>query len=255
MTTLGIVQARFGSSRLPGKVLQPIGETSMLEKVLRRLSRARSLDALVVATTDTSADDAVAIAAAAVGVPSVRGSEFDVLDRFHQALAHYPDADCVVRVTADCPFIDPEEVDRVVAALRTEGADFAANRLPPPNKRTYPVGLDVEAATRAALDAAWRDASAPHHREHVMPFLYETPERFRTTVLQLDEDLSSFRWTVDTREDLEAARRLDALAGPEPFSWRRVLAVARAHPDIGALNAAQSQKYVTDVDDRWRRQT
>jgi len=251
MTVLCIVQARFGSSRLPGKVLQSIGELNMLERVLSRLQRSETIDEIVVATTVAPADSAVEAAAIAAGVKVVRGSEFDVLDRFHQALLGFPSSHIVVRVTADCPFIDPEVIDLVVRRLEESGSDFVANRLPPPYPRTYPVGLDVEVCTAAALERAWRDAVLPYHREHVMPFLYENRDSFAIEVLQLETDLSGYRWTVDTPEDLEAARELAKLAGPEPFGWRHVLATAVENPHIANINADASQKDVSHVDERW----
>lgn len=251
MTTVCVVQARFGSKRLPGKVLEPIGSAPMLVRVLDRLRRAATLDEIIVATTSAASDDAVAKVANFAGVKVVRGSQFDVLDRYHDALLASSSASVIVRVTADCPFIDPDLVDLVVRERADHNADFVANRLPPPHPRTYPVGLDVEVCTAIALDRAWREAAAPHHREHVMPYLYENPDLFVIRVLQLDNDLSHYRWTVDTVEDLDAVRRLDALVGPEPFGWHDVLKVAADNPRIGQINSAQRQKLVSEFDERW----
>jgi spore coat polysaccharide biosynthesis protein SpsF len=251
MSVICIIQARMGSSRLPGKVLEKIGETPMLEKVVIRLRRARTLDAVVVATTDDPRDDQLVDFCRERGIAVSRGSVFDVLDRFHTVLDSYPEADIVVRVTADCPFVDPEIVDQAVDALRAKGLDFVANRLPPPASRTYPVGLDVEVSTATALRRAWLEALAPHQREHVMPYLYDTPGRFAVSVFQWAEDLQQFRWTVDEPRDLEVVRLLDKLSGPEPFGWRRVLEVARAHPEIQELNITARQKALSEVDDRW----
>jgi spore coat polysaccharide biosynthesis protein SpsF len=251
MTTAAVIQARWGSSRLPGKVLRHVGDSTMLSRVVTRLRRASTIDRIVVATTIAEGDDAVAAEAAGLDVDVVRGDEFDVLARYGKVLEAFPDIDVVVRVTADCPFVDPDVVDEVVTARRDEGLDFVANRLPPPTARTFPVGLDVEVATRAALLAAVAEATAPHHREHVMPFLYESGDRFAFRVIDLAEDLSSYRWTVDTPEDLQAVNELARLAGPEPFTWREVLAVARAHPWIGQINGDRRQKDVSEVDSRW----
>jgi spore coat polysaccharide biosynthesis protein SpsF len=251
VTTIAVVQARAGSSRLPGKVLQPINGVPMLRKVIDRMRRSTELDEIVVATTREPGDDAVADLATAAGVAVVRGDQFDVLDRFHDVLLARPDAATVVRVTADCPFIDPGIIDRLVRLRRDEGADFVANRLPPPAVRTYPVGLDVEVCTAAALQIAWRDAVSPFEREHVMPHLYGEPDRFRVVVDQLDEDLSALRWTVDEPADLEAARAIDAACGPEPYDWRHVLETVRAHPELAEINAGLTQKQVDVVDERW----
>jgi len=251
MTTVAVVQARAGSSRLPGKVLERIGQHTMLGKVITRLGRARSLDGIVVATTDSTADDAVEFEARRAGAEVVRGATYDVLSRFGRVLVLQPTIDVVVRVTADCPFIDPEVIDEVVGMRAARGLDFAANRLPPPAPRTFPVGLDVEVATRQALESAVREASSPHHREHVMPFIYENPERFSVGIHELDEDLSGYRWTVDTPDDLAAVIELDRRAGSEPYSWRDVFRIAQQHPWIGELNSAARQKDVREVDARW----
>lgn len=252
MTTLCIVQARYDSSRLPGKVAEPILGVPILVGILRRLQRATLLDEIVVATTTSSSDDLVVALAGAAGVEVARGSVFDVLDRFHQVVQARPEVDVVVRVTGDCPFVDPGIVDLVISRLSETAADFAANRLPPPFQRTYPVGLDVEVCTRAAIDQAWAQAERAHQREHVMPFLYEEPGRFAVEIVDLEDDLSAYRWTVDTPDDLEAVRQLAALAGPEPFDWTRVLEVAGAHPELAAINSFQRQKLVSETDSRWR---
>ena len=251
MTTLGIAQARFGSSRLPGKVLEPIGGTPMLRWSLDRLAAASTIDRVVLATTTERSDDPVARLAEDLGFEVVRGSVFDVLDRFHDALQAHPDADVIVRITADCPFLDPALVDDVVDLLRRRGADFASNRLPPPFPRTYPVGLDVEACTRAALETAWRDATAKHHREHVMPYLYESTGLFSVALLDLEEDLSSYRWTVDTPRDLAAARAIADRLTPGDLSWRSILAIVGADPALRELNAMEEQKTLGATDTRW----
>lgn len=251
MNVLCIVQARYGSSRLPGKVLQQIGELTMLERVLTRLSRSVEIDNIVVATTTEPSDDPVVLAAQSAGVAVSRGPEFDVLDRFRIALNEHPTAEVVVRVTADCPFIDPEVVDLLVRDRAEHDADFVANRLPPPFRRTYPVGLDVEVCTADVLRRASEKAVLPHQREHVMPYIYENQDEFSIRVLQLDEDLSRFRWTVDTPEDLEVARKLAEKLDPEPFGWRDALQVALQNPSIGVINADQVQKVVSEVDQRW----
>lgn len=255
MTTIAVVQARAGSTRLPRKVLADIGGGPMLAKVLARLRRASTVDEIVVATTREREDDPVCEVAAQAGARVHRGPMLDVLERFAGALADAADDDVVVRVTADCPFVDPDVVDACVGRLVGGTADFVANRLPPPYRRTYPVGLDVEVAWVAALRRAAREAVAPFEREHVMPYLYGRPDRFAVEVLDLDEDLSDMRWTVDTPEDLALAVAVDALAGPEPYSWRDVLRVVRAHPEVARLNQGLEQKRLDVVDARWDAQT
>src|SRR5512138_621158 len=175
-----IVQARMASSRLPGKVLLDIAGEPMLGRVVRRTSRALRVQATVVATTSDPSDDAVAAFCKAEGISYARGSQFDVLDRYHQA-ARESGAQIIVRVTADCPAIAPELIDAAVDTLLDSSSqdecaarfDLVANRLPPPFGRSFPIGLDVEVCTFAALERAWREGREPVHREHVMPFLYE----------------------------------------------------------------------------------
>lgn len=248
---LGVVQARMGSSRLPGKVLADLGGRPVIDRVVTRLRASALVDEVVIATSTAPADDALEEWARDSGTGIVRGDEFDVLDRFHSVLDLFPAADHLVRVTGDCPLIDPELVDEVIRLHLGSGADFSANRLPPPAHRTTPVGLDVEVARRDALETAWRMATEPADREHVMPFLYREPGRFQVSISDMGDDLSGYRWTVDTPADLEAVRAIwvhlrDPLAG-----WAEVLSVVRQHPEISELNAQVAQKHVDVVDERW----
>jgi spore coat polysaccharide biosynthesis protein SpsF (cytidylyltransferase family)/RimJ/RimL family protein N-acetyltransferase len=218
--TLCVVQARTGSTRLPGKVLKDVGAgTPMLRFLLDRLD-ALPVDDLVVATTTEERDDPIVDIARAAGRPVVRGSERDVLDRFVTALDLFP-ARNVVRLTADCPLSDPALVGEVVEHHRATRADYTTNTLP----RTFPKGLDVEVVTADALRVADAEASAPSEREHVMPFLYRHPEWFRLANLRNDEPLGDERWTVDTPEDLERVRAIVAQMGDRTFGWRDVLTV------------------------------
>ena len=200
VSTLVVVQARAGSTRLPGKVLMPVGGRPMLAFMLARLESVRC-DDLVVATSTDGRDDAVAEVAAAAGVSVVRGSESDVLARFVAALDAHP-ADVVVRLTADCPLIDPAVVNEAIAVRAATGADYASNTL----VRTYPDGLDVEVLTADALRAAAAEAVDPVEREHVTPFVYRRPERFRLAAVVGPEPLGDLRWTVDTADDLDRIR-------------------------------------------------
>jgi spore coat polysaccharide biosynthesis protein SpsF len=234
---VGIVQARLGSTRLPGKVLQDIAGRPMLARVMHRLGQAASLDARAVATSHLAQDDPIAELCLREHFRCFRGEPHDLLDRYYRAALEL-EADVVVRVTADCPLLDPELVDQTVQAFQEADppADFAANRLP--RRRTYPIGLDTEVCSRSALEQAWREAVEPHQREHVMPFLYEHPERFRTLLLDHEEDLGSLRWTVDTLEDLAFVREVYARMAPrEDFGWLEVLELVRGHPEVAALNA------------------
>ncbi|HET7677409.1 MAG TPA: glycosyltransferase family protein, partial [Candidatus Limnocylindrales bacterium] len=175
MRTVAIVQARTGSTRLPGKVLARIGGRPMLAHVVERARAAPGVDEVVVATSVLPEDDAIAGLCAESGWPCERGSATDLLDRYERAAAAH-DAEVVVRVTGDCPLLDPALVGEVIALLGRGGYDYASNTLEP---RTWPHGLDAEAFTRAALATAWAEDTDPAWREHVTPFLYRHPERFR----------------------------------------------------------------------------
>jgi spore coat polysaccharide biosynthesis protein SpsF len=238
MTTLAIVQARTGSTRLPGKVLLPLLGEPVLVHVMRRVARARSLDGVVLATTIEAGDDPIEQLASIEGWPLVRGSEQDLLDRYLQA-ARTHTADVVVRITSDCPLIDPGLIDRVVGVLRERGADYASNTLPP---RTYPRGLDVEAMTIAALETAGQEDRDPASREHATPYLYRNPDRFRLEAVRGEADLSAHRWTLDTPEDLALIERIYDAMGRDDFAWAEVLTLLEAHPEWSELNRNVRQK-------------
>jgi spore coat polysaccharide biosynthesis protein SpsF len=239
---VGIVQARLGSTRLPGKVLEDLAGEPMLVRVLQRLSRAETLSASLVATTTQRADVAIVELCLRRGWACFRGSEDDVLDRYYRA-AREQNAEIVVRVTSDCPLIEPRVVDEVVRAfLEREGqVDYASTTWP---RRTYPRGLDAEVISFAALERAWREDRNPAWREHVTPYVYRNPEKFRICSLESDVDYSQMRWTVDTAEDLELVRRIYGHFGHDRFDWREVLRLLEAHPDWLELNRHVQQKSV-----------
>ena len=243
MTTLAVIQARMGSSRLPGKVAADLGGRPMLRFMLDRVRRARSLDRLVVATSTHERDDLVATIAADAGVDVVRGPELDVLGRFGLALAEHP-ADVVVRLTADCPLADPGLIDAAVQLRRDTGAAYASNTL----IRTYPDGLDVEVVAAKVLEAAVVEGSPGPEREHVTPFVYRNPERFRLAALTHDVDLGHERWTVDTPEDLDRVRAAVGRLGSDDFAWSEAIPAfaplatpprIRPHLEGGSLDPAR----------------
>jgi len=248
--TVAIIQGRMSSSRLPGKILMDIGGEPMLIRVVGRVRHAQSIDQVVVASTSDPSDDPVETLCKARGIPIYRGSLFDVLDRFYYAAALFK-AETVVRVTADCPLIDPGEIDHVVNAFNEQHVDFAANRLPPPWKRTFPIGLDAEVCKFEALERAWQEAREAHHREHVMPYLYETPGRFEVLVLDYPIDYGELRWTVDTQEDLEVVRLIyKHFSNRDTFTWHDVLNLYEQQPELVNLNAHVSHNPFNAVDER-----
>ena len=245
-----IIQARMGSSRLPGKVLKDICGQPMLAWVVERARMAKHIDEVVLATTTDPDDDAVAAFCRDHHIECFRGDVFDVLNRYYQTALHYQ-ADIIVRLTGDCPLVDPQLIDQVVAVLQTRKLDFAANRLPPPYKRTYPIGLDVEVVTMQALTDAWQHAELKMEREHVMPYMYDGAKTFKTFVVDAETDHGAQRWTVDTPQDLEfvreIAKRLDCR---KDFTWLDVLALVQAHPELTAINADVHHKSFKDIDER-----
>ncbi len=236
-----IVQARMGSTRLPGKVLKPVLGKPLLTYQLERLRRCRAASVIALATSALPADDALAAWAAKEGVLCVRGSETDVLDRFRAAAAA-SQADVVVRVTGDCPLIDPGVLDDTVDLFLKAGARGYGSNCNP--ERTFPRGLDVEVFSRAALEEAAAAAKDPAEREHVTPYLIRRPERFPPVLLRSGESFGGMRWTVDAPEDFELVKRvLEALYPADPaFGWREVLALLKLRPDWAALNAHVEQK-------------
>lgn len=266
---VALIQARMKASRLPGKVLLDIGGKPMLARVVDRSHRSQFVDQVVVATSTEEADDPIESYCSEQGFDCYRGSLHDVLDRCYQA-AKSQSADIVVRITADCPVIDPLVIDQTLVAFFGQGPqtikesesteprltpttespwDFAANRLPPPWKRTFPIGLDTEVCTFKALETAWREADQPHQREHVMPFLYENDQRFRILLVNHDPDYGSLRWTVDTAQDLALLRKIyNRFGGRDDFSWLEVLEVFKREPGLAEINEDVLHKHYQDVE-------
>lgn len=246
---VAIIQARMASSRLPGKVLADLGGQPVLAWVVRRAGRTKGIGQVVVATSIAAEDDAVAAFCKEQDCACSRGSLYDVLDRYRQA-AHEYDAQVIVRLTGDCPLIDPgmlEENLRTFLGAKPP-LDFAANRLP--GERTIPIGLDAEFCTLSALETAWREAQKPHQREHVMPFFYEHSDRFRILHIKHSQDYGHYRWTVDTPEDLDLMRQVVSHFKDDKFSWKEVLALFQEKPELAQINASVTHKSHQDVDER-----
>jgi spore coat polysaccharide biosynthesis protein SpsF len=207
---VAIIQARMGSTRLPGKILMDIAGKTMLERVVERVRQATSVDEVVVATSVDPKDDQVALFCVRKEIPHSRGPNQDVLARFVDAACEHQ-ADVIVRITADCPLIDPGVIDKTVEHFLSQNSevDFGSNRGKGAINRTYPIGMDVEVIARKALERAAMEASQEYEREHVTPHLYEVPGRFRTVSIDSGGDYGHLRWTVDTEEDLEFVRQMN----------------------------------------------
>ena len=238
MKVVAIVQARMGSTRLPGKVLKDLAGETMLARVVERLRGTRLINEVLIATTDRPVDDAIVAECRKVSVAVSRGDQDDVLDRYFRA-AQLMKADVVVRVTSDCPLLDPEITDKTIAAFLEARPDYASNVM----VRTYPRGLDTEVMSFDALAQAWRRASKAYEREHVTPYIYEHSEEFKLLSVTGDLDYSGYRWTVDTPEDMEFVQAIyGRFQGHTLFNWRDVLALLDREPEIVNLNQHVSQK-------------
>ncbi len=240
MKALIIIQARMTSTRLPGKILKSILGKPMLEFEIERLRRMKSKLPIMIATTRLADDDPTVVLAQRLGLSFYRGSESDVLSRYYEA-AKSAQVDAIVRVTADCPLIDPEVVEEIYSFFAATRADYASNTI----NRTYPRGLDAEVFTFKALEEAYKEATTSYDREHVTPFIRNKPTRYKVQSLSLvSEDFAKHRWTVDTEEDFELIRRIfeDLYPRQPEFSWRDVLALLEHHPEWIKLNAHIEQK-------------
>lgn len=227
MKVLAIVQARMGSTRFPNKVMQPIQGVPMIELLFRRLSRASRVDRVVLATSASPQNRPLADHLRALGYDVYQGSEHDVLDRYYQAARPFG-PDTVVRITGDCPLVDPHLVDRIIEAYEAAGVDYYSNVAPP----TFPDGLDTEVFSFRALERAAAEATAPAAREHVTPFIRESG-LFTTGNFAHDTDCSKERWTVDEPSDLDVVAGIFAYFHPRTdFEWLEVMALRRSHPAI-----------------------
>ncbi|MFH1263279.1 MAG: aminotransferase class III-fold pyridoxal phosphate-dependent enzyme [Pseudomonadota bacterium] len=231
MKVVALVQARMGSVRLPDKVMRPIAGVPMIERLLSRLSAAKEIDQIVVATSIDPRNRRLVDHVRKLGYVCEQGSENDVLDRFVRA-AKAHQAAAIVRITGDCPLVDPALVDKVVRRFKSSGVDYCCNTSPP----TYPDGLDIEVFTFQALERAGREASSPFEREHVTPYMRE-PGRFSAGSLCHEEDLSALRWTVDEPADFIVIDRVFQHFHPRiDFSWTEVLELQQRNPEIFQTN-------------------
>jgi spore coat polysaccharide biosynthesis protein SpsF len=232
-----IIQARMGSTRLPGKVLKMLAGQPMIAHVIQRTRAACKLDQVVLATTQDASDDPLAEFAASLGVVVFRGSVDDVLDRYYQA-AKSSGATTVIRITGDCPVIDPAVIDATVGLFQSGDYDYVSNFI----HRTYPDGLDTEVMRFSALETAWQEAALKSEREHVTPYLYKHPEKFQQVGLVQPIDLSAYRWTVDEPRDFEFITAIyDALYTENPsFDMAAIAKLLDNHPELLDVNAGIS---------------
>ena len=231
---LGLIQARTSSTRLPGKVMKKLFDLPMLAHQVQRAKQSKLIDKLIVVTSDDSSDDVLEQMCLEQGIDCFRGSLDDVLDRFYQA-AKKEGAKHIVRLTGDCPLIDPSLIDSVIEFYLEGELDYASNALEP----TFPDGLDTEVFSFSALERASARAAKPSQREHVTSYIYNNPDEFNIGVFKSDVDLSSHRWTVDTKEDFEFVSRVFEHLYPKNkhFNYMDVLELLEQEPDLVKINS------------------
>lgn len=234
-----IVQARMTSTRLPGKILKQVFGKPLLEYQIDRLHRVQFADELVIATTTNATDEPIVELCDRLSIPYFRGSEEDVIARYHGAAkAHH--ADVVVRVTSDCPLIDPQVIDRVIQSYIDDRYDYVSNCI----ERTYPRGMDTEVFSFKALNEAFLEATAKPDREHVTPFIHRQPDRYKLGSVLYNKNCSQHRWTVDTPEDFDLIQKiLEAIYPQNPeFRLEDCLEWLDRYPEWSKINAHIEQK-------------
>ncbi|WP_281883037.1 glycosyltransferase family protein [Paenibacillus sp. YYML68] len=240
MKTTVIIQARMGSSRLPGKVLMNLVDKPILAHVINRCKAIPLVDDIVVATTTDPADEVIADLVRSESVAVHRGSESHVLSRYYEA-AIANQSDVVVRVTSDCPLLDPQVSNDVIRMFKeASSAQYCSNTL----TRTFPQGLDTEVFSFDALEQAYRNADQAYEQEHVTPYIYQHDDQFRLLQYTHLKDYSHYRWTVDTAEDYQLVDQIyrELYRPGDIFSWQETIKLCESHPELVNMNAHIVQK-------------
>lgn len=242
MNTVCVIQARIGSTRLPGKVLKKICGKTILEHDIDRLKRVKNIDEIVIATTILEKDNLIVKEAKRLGIKYFRGSEENVLSRYYYA-AKENNAEAIVRVTSDCPLIDSEITGSIIQYYvdNIDKYDYVSNTI----KRTYPRGLDTEVFSFAALEKAFNEAILDRDREHVTPYIWDNSDIFKLGYLTNDVDYADLRWTLDTKEDFELINRIYGYLYEEKgndFNMNEILYLYKKHPELKKINENIEQK-------------
>ena len=240
MKTVAIIQARMGSTRLPGKVMRDLCGKPVLWHVIKRVKQARLVDDIVVATSILKTDDTIYNYLNDIGVKCFRGSEDDVLSRYYYAAKQYP-ADAIVRITADCPLIDPHIIDKVISGFWASSCEYASNG---GEERKYPRGLDCEVFTPNLLERAFNEATEAYEREHVTPFMYWKQDSILS--VENDKDYADMRWTLDTIEDFQLIQEVyrHFYKGIHNFYMEEIYSFLKDNPEIYQLNHNVKQKEI-----------
>jgi len=238
-----IIQARMGSSRLPGKTLMELeNKKTTLDFVIEQLSFSKFINRVVIATTSLDEDNVIEQKVKSLGINCFRGSEMDVLDRYYRCAKEF-EMKTIVRITADCPIIDPTIVDKVIEQFQSGNYDYAANII----FRTYPVGTDTEIFSFNSLEKCWNEAKQPSEREHVTPFMRNKNSNFKIENIQNDQDLSHLRWTLDLKEDLILIREIVSKIKNRPILTSDVLDLFSKEPRLISINEHLAKSRGTEI--------
>ncbi|GGE36246.1 spore coat protein [Pullulanibacillus camelliae] len=241
MKTTAIIQARMNSTRLPGKVLKKVLNKTLLEYQIERVKRATNIDEIIIATTRNTSDDPIVELCNSLSIPFYRGSEDDVLSRYYEAAKQF-NADIVVRLTSDCPVIDPEVIDKVINFYLNNyiDYDYVSNTM----KRTYPRGLDTEVFSIQALKKVYESAAERFYREHVTTYIYRTTNEFKLGNVENNINLSQYRLTVDTIEDFELIKLIIERLYPinQGFKLIDIINILKEYPRWLKINSHIEQK-------------
>lgn len=243
MKTVAIVQARMGSNRLPGKVLMDLKGNSVLGHVIERLNSVPLIDEVVIATTTKSDDELIVEEAKRLNVSYYRGDEENVLSRYYEAAKLF-NADTIVRVTSDCPLIDPEVTNNTIKLFYRGTFDYVSNTI----DRSFPRGLDTEVFSIKSLETSFNKCYTEDHKEHVTPYIYQHPHLFNMGFYKGEENYSDYRWTLDTQEDYQLINEIyqHLYATGRIFHWKEVIQLMLEKPELPFINAHVEQKKLSE---------
>jgi len=227
-----IIQARMGSSRLPGKILMNLdGKNSVLQYTLNQLKHSKSIDKIIIATTTLHEDDKIIEMSNVMNIQTFRGSTTDVLDRYYKCAKEFSLTN-IVRITSDNPLIDPTLVDQAIEKFFEGSFDYVTNCRP----RTFPQGTETEVFSYIALEQAWKEAKKPSEREHVTPYFYNNPETFKILHIKHPDNLSKLRWTIDREPDLELVKAIISKIKKRPILMKDIISLLENEPDLVNIN-------------------